>query len=237
MVADMREPDSLVQVRADAPQLVSDGRRLGPVWLAMSARRAGRGQHRRADERHRRSAGPGRRRLDEARLGGRQADAERYGAMSWCSRGSRSWWCSSASSAWAGTRRPGRGLRSRPSRWSRRASRSRSGTCSERRWSETAFAGNVIAVVADDTRRSACVRCGRYVAAQRCFGYRRWASLEASPRPPPGGLVRWLFGRLQALSISGDMISACRMYVHTFFLPKNLPNNVSRSFPQGKVDL
>ena len=37
-------------------------------------------------------------------------------------------WCSSVNDAWAGTRRPGRGSRSRPSRWSRLVSRSSSRT-------------------------------------------------------------------------------------------------------------
>ena len=40
----MREPECLVQVRADAPQLPPDGRRLGAGRLAVSGCRAGRGQ-------------------------------------------------------------------------------------------------------------------------------------------------------------------------------------------------
>ena len=41
--------------------------------------------------------------------------------------------------------------------------------------------------------------------------------------------IRRLLGCLfNRLSPSGDMISARRMYVHTFFLPNNLPNNVFR---------
>ncbi len=55
-------------------------------------------------------------------------EQELCGAESSCFRGSRSWWCSSVSVAWAGTRRPGRGSSSRPSRWSRRASGSSSRT-------------------------------------------------------------------------------------------------------------
>ena len=55
------------------------------------------------------------------------------GAVSSCCRGSRSWWCSSVSGVWAATRRPVRGWRSRPSRWSRRASRNSSRTWSKRR--------------------------------------------------------------------------------------------------------
>ena len=76
MAAGMREPERLVQVRADAPQFLPDDRRLGRGRLAESGYRAGRGQRRRANEGHGRSAGAGRRGLDEARLGGSQADAE-----------------------------------------------------------------------------------------------------------------------------------------------------------------
>ena len=44
-----------------------------------------------------------------------------------------------------------------------------------------------------------------------------------------GRPVRRLLGNaFQRLSLSGDMISAPRVYVHTFFLPNSLPNNVLR---------
>lgn len=78
---------------------------------------------------------------------------------------------------------------------------------------------------------SGCAACQRPAAPRRCSQGRRMRTWRRRPAVTGRPVRRLLGDAFQRLSLSGDMISAPRVYVHTFFLPNNLP----KAFPQGKM--